>query len=120
MTEHGAGWTAGGMPPDAVKPMVEKVQSAWSDAGRDGRAKIVALTYFSLGDTLEESRRYLLSYYEPMGGEMPGIIAENALRSADAVSAAVGAYADVGVDELIFDPTVSDPQQVDLLAEAVL
>jgi hypothetical protein len=30
----------------------------------------------------------------------------------------VKAYADAGVDELFLDPTVADPDQVDLLAEA--
>ena len=119
VVEFGSGWTAGGLPPDAVGPMVEKVQSVWSQAGREGRARIVALTYFSLGDTLDESRRSLLDYYQPMGSEMAEMIAGSALRSVESITAAVDAYAQVGVDELIFDPTVSDPEQVDLLADAV-
>ncbi len=119
VVEFGVGWTAGGMPPDAVGDMAEKVQSAWSDAGRDGRAKIVALAYFSLGDTADESRRYLLDYYEPMGSDTAEMIADSALRSGDEIRGAIDAYAQAGADELILDPTVSDPEQVDLLAEAV-
>ncbi len=107
------------MPPDAVKAMVEKVQSAWSSAGREGRARIVALAYFSLGDTVDESRRSLLDYYEPMGPETAEMIAGSALRSAESIAGAVDAYAEAGVDELILDPTVSEPEQVDLLAEVV-
>ena len=118
--EFGCGWTAGGLPPEAVAPMVEKVQSAWSQAGKDGRARIVALAYFSLGDTLDDSRHYLLDYYQPLGGDVAEWIAGSALRSVDAIAGAVDAYAAIGVDELILDPTVSDPEQVDLLAQAVL
>lgn len=77
--EFGTGWTAGGLPPDAVGG--EKVQSAWTEADRDGRAKIVALAYFSLGDTLDASRQYLLDYYQPMGNETAETVAGSALRS---------------------------------------
>lgn len=55
-----------------------------------------------------------------MGHEMAEMIAGSALRSPDALRGAVQAYAEVGLTELILDPTVSDPAQVDLLAEVVL
>ena len=119
VVEFGTGWTAGGMPPDSVAPLVEKVQAAWKEAGRHGRARIVALAYVSLGDTLDVSRRYLLDYYQLMGSEVAEMIAGSALRSAEAISGALDAFAQAGVDELILDPTVGDPEQVDLLAEAV-
>lgn len=120
VVEFGAGWTAGGMPPDAVAGMAAKVRSAWSEAGREGEPRVVALTYFGLGDTVEESRGYLLDYYRPMGPDISEMIAGGALRSVEAIKAAVDAYAEIGVDELILDPTVADPAQVGLLADAVL
>ncbi len=115
-----AGWTAGGMPPDAVSGFAAKVRAAWEAAGRAGSPRIVALVYFGLGDTEDESRSNLHDYYSPMGSETAEMIAGSALRSADAVRGAVKAYADAGIDELILDPSVSDPRQVDLLAEAAL
>ena len=118
--EFGIGWTAGGLPPDAVAPMVDKVRSAWSEAGREGQPRIVALAYFGLGDTEETSRRYLLDYYTPMGNDVAEMIAGSALRSPEAITGAVEAYDQVGVDELILDPTVPDPSQVDQLADIVL
>lgn len=118
--EFGIGWTAGGLPPDAVAPMVEKVRSAWSEAGREGRPRIVALAYYSLGEVEDRSRRYLLHYYAPMGEEVAEMIAGSALRTPEAVAGAVEAFAEVGVDELMLDPTVPAPDQVDRLAEVVL
>ncbi|MBW3590368.1 MAG: hypothetical protein KY393_00700, partial [Actinobacteria bacterium] len=68
--------------------------------GRDGFARILPLP-------------------EPMGDEMAQMIAGSALQSPDAVKGAVQAFEAVGVDEFILDPTTSDPDQVDKLAEVV-
>jgi alkanesulfonate monooxygenase SsuD/methylene tetrahydromethanopterin reductase-like flavin-dependent oxidoreductase (luciferase family) len=117
VVQFAEGWTAGGLPPDAVAAMAERIQSAWTEGGRAGRAKIVALAYFSLGDTEEASRRYVLDYYGIMGNEVAEMIAGSVLRSAEAITGAIDAYAAAGVDEFILDPTVADPAQVDALAE---
>jgi alkanesulfonate monooxygenase SsuD/methylene tetrahydromethanopterin reductase-like flavin-dependent oxidoreductase (luciferase family) len=118
--EFGIGWTAGGVPPQMVAPFIERVRAAWRDAGRAGSPRIVALNYFGLGDTEERSRGYLLDYYGFLGPDLAEMIAGGAHRSAGAVRDVVAAFAEAGVDELILDPTVGDPEQVDLLAEAAL
>jgi alkanesulfonate monooxygenase SsuD/methylene tetrahydromethanopterin reductase-like flavin-dependent oxidoreductase (luciferase family) len=118
--EFGAGWTAGGVPPQMVAPFVERIRAAWRDAGREGAPRIVALNYFGLGDTEDRSRGYLLDYYGFLGPEMSQMIAGDAHRSPDAVRAVIAAFEEAGVDELILDPTIGDPEQVDLLAEVAL
>lgn len=120
VVEHGIGWTAGGMPPDAVADFADRVRSNWEDAGRDGEPRIEALAYFALGDTEEESRSNVLDYYHRMGEDTAQMIADSVMRSADEISGAVSAFADAGVDELVLDPTVGGPEQVDRLAEVVL
>jgi alkanesulfonate monooxygenase SsuD/methylene tetrahydromethanopterin reductase-like flavin-dependent oxidoreductase (luciferase family) len=118
--EFGIGWTAGGVSPQMVAPFVERVRASWRDAGREGSPRIVALNYFGLGGTEEQSRGYLLDYYGFLGPDFAEMVAGGAHRSADAVREVVAAFAEAGVDELILDPTVGDPAQVDLLAEAAL
>jgi alkanesulfonate monooxygenase SsuD/methylene tetrahydromethanopterin reductase-like flavin-dependent oxidoreductase (luciferase family) len=118
--EFGIGWTAGGVPPQMVAPFVERVRAAWRDAGREGSPRIMALNYFGLGDTEDRSRGYLLDYYGFLGPDLAEMIAGGAHRSSEAVRDVVAAFAEAGVDELILDPTVGDPAQVDLLAEAAL
>lgn len=119
VVEYGVGWTAGGAPPQMVAQFAARVRAAWREAGRAGQPRIVALNYFSLGDTEERSRGYLLDYYGILGRETAEMIAGGAHRSPQAVTDLVAAFADAGVDELILDPTVPDPDQVDLLAEVV-
>ncbi len=119
VVEFGVGWTGGGAPPDMIRAFVQDVRAGWATAGREGSPRIVVLTYFSLGETEKQSRDYLLDYYEPMG-DAAQMIAGGALRTPEAIQGAMTAFADMGVDELIFDPTVSDPDQVRLLADIAL
>jgi alkanesulfonate monooxygenase SsuD/methylene tetrahydromethanopterin reductase-like flavin-dependent oxidoreductase (luciferase family) len=118
LVEYGIGWTAGGSPPEALPEFIAKVRNAWHQT-RDGEPRFVGLRYFSLGDTEEVSRNSLMDYYKVQGSEAAERIASHALRSPEAIRDAVQAYEEVGLDELILDPTVPDPSQVDLLAEVV-
>jgi alkanesulfonate monooxygenase SsuD/methylene tetrahydromethanopterin reductase-like flavin-dependent oxidoreductase (luciferase family) len=116
----GVGWTAGGAAADQVGPFAERVRAAWKDAGRPGQPKIVALSYYSmLDDRIEESRASLLDYYAYLGEWAPKL-ADGTPRGSSAVRDSVKSFEDAGVDELIFDPTVADLREVDLLADAVL
>lgn len=116
----GVGWTAGGAPPDQVGQFVEQVRSAWKNAGCEGEPRIVALAYFSLGDdVVSESVEYLKDYYSFLG-EWADAMANGIPRTPEAVKQTVDAFAGIGVDELMLDPTVADLSQVDRLADAVL
>lgn len=116
----GGGWTIGGVAPAMAAPMIEQFRAGWNQAGGEGEPRIVALGYFSLGeDTEQESAANLRHYYEFLG-EWVDMIAMGAPRSPEAVRETAKAFEDLGVDEFIFDPTVPDVRQVDLLADAVL
>ncbi|CAM4011253.1 LLM class flavin-dependent oxidoreductase [Smaragdicoccus niigatensis] len=119
VVDHGIGWTAGGMPPDAVAEFAGKVRDAWTAAGREGSPRIAALMYFGLGDTEQQSHANIVDYYKPMGDEVANMIAGSAARSADAIRGAIAGFEAAGVDEFYLNPTVADPDQVNLLAEAV-
>ena len=118
--KYGIGYTAGGAPPEMVAPIAEKVRTSWREAGRDGEPRLVALSYFALGSRAEQgAAKYLKDYYGFLG-EWADRIAESAPTSTDAVKDIATKFQDIGVDELIFDPTIAELDQVDHLAEAVL
>jgi alkanesulfonate monooxygenase SsuD/methylene tetrahydromethanopterin reductase-like flavin-dependent oxidoreductase (luciferase family) len=116
--EYGDGWTVGGATPEMAAPMIEKVRRAWQDAGREGEPRIAALVYFGLGDP-DESRASLRKYYGFLG-EWVDMIVEGAARTPQAVKDVARGFADVGVTDLVFDPTIADVAEVDRLADAVL
>lgn len=115
----GAGWTIGGLPAQMAAPLIEEFRAGWKDGGGRGDPRIVALSYFSLGEgTEEESIANLRHYYGFLGDWVDGI-AMGAPRTPEAVRDTAKAFEDIGVEEFIFDPTVADVRQVDLLADAV-
>ncbi len=115
---YGDGWTAGGGSPDRTAPMIEQVRQAWRAAGREGEPRIAALVYFGLGD-VEVSKASLRSYYGFLG-QWTDMIVESAVRAPAAVKHIARGFADIGVTDLVFDPTVPELEEVDRLADAVL
>src|SRR5215208_7000779 len=117
VAKYGDGWTMGGGTPDQFKEMSANVKEAWSEAGRDGTPRLIALCYYSLGEAAKED---LGHYYAWLGDEIAGQIIGSAATDADTICAYRDAFADAGADELICFPTSTDVSQVDLLADAVL
>jgi alkanesulfonate monooxygenase SsuD/methylene tetrahydromethanopterin reductase-like flavin-dependent oxidoreductase (luciferase family) len=118
--KHGDGWIMGGGAPDQLREGADKMRAAWQAAGRDGEPRIAALAYFALGDGAREAAdAYLRHYYEWLG-EYADMIASSAAVDAETVKQYVAGFADAGCDELVLFPSNPDPDQVDLLADAVL
>jgi alkanesulfonate monooxygenase SsuD/methylene tetrahydromethanopterin reductase-like flavin-dependent oxidoreductase (luciferase family) len=113
----GIGWTAGGSGPDRAGPIAERVREAWKAAGREGRPRIVCLQYFALGDQADErAAAYLGDYYGDWGQGMAAGIP----KSEQALRETISAFEAIDADELIFDPTIGELEQVELLRKAVL
>jgi len=114
-----AGFTIGGAPPEMAGGAIQAFTDAWKRAGGEGTPRIVALTYYSLGEEhTEESLRNLRTYYGFLG-DWAEAIATGTPRTPQAVRERAVAFEELGVDELVFDPTVADLDQVDRLADAV-
>ena len=116
----GDGWTSGGGGPAMAGPFIERVRTAWKEAGRQGEPRLAALTYFSIGDDATADSMAYLRHYYAFAGDFAEQIAAGALRGKAAVRDAISAYEEIGITELYFDPTVARLDQVDRLADAVL
>jgi alkanesulfonate monooxygenase SsuD/methylene tetrahydromethanopterin reductase-like flavin-dependent oxidoreductase (luciferase family) len=116
----GDGWIAGGMPPEQFAEAVAKVKEAWLRSGREGEPRTMGLAYFSLGAEAEAGARDYLGDYSGWGGVAgAAAIAAAAAKDPEAVRQRVAAFKDAGCGELIFFPSSADPDQVDLLADAI-
>lgn len=117
--KYADGWTQGGSGPDQFKQDVAALDEAWKSAGRGGDPYKMALIYFSLGpDGQKNAEHDLGAYYEWLGEEIRDMIVNSAAKDADTVKQYMAAFEGAGCDELIFFPAASDPEQVDLLADA--
>jgi alkanesulfonate monooxygenase SsuD/methylene tetrahydromethanopterin reductase-like flavin-dependent oxidoreductase (luciferase family) len=113
----GIGWTVGGAPPERGGPFAERVRKAWAEAGREGKPRIVGLTYFGLAqDALDRATKYLGDYY----GEFGAQIAQYIPKDPRALKDAVKKFEDFGFDLLFLDPTSGDLEEIGRAADAAL
>jgi len=114
------GWFMGGGTPDMFAAGAAAVDKAWTEAGRPGKARKLSLAYFALGpDARNQADNYLLHYYGWLG-DVARQIAASAAVNTETVKGYADAFAAAGCDELIFIPTTAAPDQIGLLASAVL
>ena len=117
--QHGAGWMMGGGTPDMFKEAMPKLDAAWKEAGRQGEPRRMALGYYSLGPNAEKNANENLGHYYAWLGDYAQQIADSAAKDADTVKQYAAAFEEAGVDEFVFFPASSDPDQVALLREAL-
>lgn len=117
---HADGWTMGGGTPDMFKEASAELDEAWSAAGRDGSPRKVALFYFALGDDAAQVAQDSLGDYYSFLGDYASQIVDSAAKDADTLKGYKAAFEEAGADEIVCFPASSDPDQVELLAEAVL
>jgi alkanesulfonate monooxygenase SsuD/methylene tetrahydromethanopterin reductase-like flavin-dependent oxidoreductase (luciferase family) len=117
MARAADGYVHGGGPPRAFAGAAAKAWAAWRDLERPGRPQLWGQGYFALGDP-EAGDAYLRDYYAFTGPFAARIAAGN-LTSGRAVRDFVRGYAEAGCDHLVLLPTVSDPAQLDRLADVL-
>src|SRR5215218_3299499 len=106
-----------GGPPLLFAGAAAKAWAAWRDLERPGRPQLWGQGYFALGDA-GAGAAYLRDYYAFTGPFAERIAAGN-LTSGRAVKDFVHGYEDAGCDHLVLLPTVSDPAQLDRLADVL-
>jgi alkanesulfonate monooxygenase SsuD/methylene tetrahydromethanopterin reductase-like flavin-dependent oxidoreductase (luciferase family) len=119
VARFGDGWTMGGGPPEAFEEVAGRVKQAWSDAGREGAPRLMALCYFALGDGAREAADWYIHDYYAFIREAADQVAKGAAVGEGMAQQYRDAFAAAGADELIYFPCSPDPAQVDLLADAV-
>jgi alkanesulfonate monooxygenase SsuD/methylene tetrahydromethanopterin reductase-like flavin-dependent oxidoreductase (luciferase family) len=117
MARGADGYVHGGGPPRAFAGAAARAWAAWRDLERPGRPQLWGQGYFALGDA-DAGDAYLRDYYA-FTGPFAGKIAAGNLTSGRAVKDLVRGYEDAGCDHLVLLPTVSDPAQLDRLADVL-
>ncbi|GAA0450504.1 luciferase [Paractinoplanes deccanensis] len=119
MATWGDGYIAPATAPAYLAQNFDNARKAWTEAGRDGSPRLAAIAYFAFGD-IERGRAGVADYYSPAPAEYREVVVGSIAGGAEAARAAVKAFADLGVDELVFQPATADEDEVERLAEAVL
>lgn len=118
MARWGEGYIGGTMPAAMVAGSFDAARAAWTENGRPGAPKIVALAYFALGDP-EQGRANVLDYYSVFG-DFAAAVAAGVRTTPDEVRQVVKDFDGIGADELIFATSTDNLDDIAALAEAVL
>jgi alkanesulfonate monooxygenase SsuD/methylene tetrahydromethanopterin reductase-like flavin-dependent oxidoreductase (luciferase family) len=115
-----AGWAAPGIEPEEALAAADRVCQVWSAAGHPGRPRLVMILRFALGDDVwEASAAYVRDYFSVLGAEEAEFFAQSTPRDEKTITEAARLFEDYGVDELILNPTVIEPSQIDRLADII-
>jgi alkanesulfonate monooxygenase SsuD/methylene tetrahydromethanopterin reductase-like flavin-dependent oxidoreductase (luciferase family) len=118
--QHGIGWIAGGSSGSTYRDLLTTARRQWTEAGRSGHLRAVALAYFCLGPNgRERAGDYLRDYYAYIGPKAEKLAATVAVTP-DRIREVVADYTQAGCDELVLVPCAGDVDQVERLASAVL
>ena len=113
------GFISGGVAdPEQVRQMFDLAEESWRAEGRDGKPRLVATLYYSLGPNAARGGDYIRDYYSYFGPAADDM-ARAIPSSPDAVEELIRGFGDVGADEVVCWPTVAELEQVDRLAEVV-
>jgi alkanesulfonate monooxygenase SsuD/methylene tetrahydromethanopterin reductase-like flavin-dependent oxidoreductase (luciferase family) len=119
MARYGDGWIMHSATPATFPDPAKQADEAWERAGRNGKPRKASLAYYSLGPDAKAQAEVGLGHYDAWLGEYAAQVVQGAATSPGMVQRYVEGFAEAGCDELIFFPSSKDPEQVDLLAEAV-
>ncbi len=117
---YGDGWTMGGGTPDMFTEALEKLNSAWRDAGRDGKPRTLALFYFALGEDVQDAAKANIGDYYAFLGDYADQVVQSMAGDAETIKQYLSAFESAGADEVICFPACTDPGQVEQLAKAAL
>ncbi len=115
---YGAGWIMGGGTPEQFSEARPQVLEAWEAEGREGKPKLAALVYYSLGSGSERGVENVRHYYDWLG-EYGDQIAASVATDADTVKQYAAGFEEAGCDELIMFAGTGDTDQVTGLREAL-
>ena len=113
----GDGFVAGGGGgPAGAEAGYRMVEEAWRESGRSGKPRFVGIGYFALGPGgLEKGSEVIRSYY----GARAESVLNNTASTPEQVKSTIQSFADVGLDEYVFMPSIPELEQVGRLADAV-
>jgi alkanesulfonate monooxygenase SsuD/methylene tetrahydromethanopterin reductase-like flavin-dependent oxidoreductase (luciferase family) len=115
----GDGFLSGGRGPSQASQNYKIAEQAWVAAGRTGKPRFVAATYFALGPNgAESAARFIGSYYSYMGPAVENMV-QTVPSTPEALKNAIQTFTDIGVDELLLWPTSMDLEQIDRVTDLV-
>ena len=103
----------------AVKELYDMALESWHLHKREGTLRLAGVASYALGpDAADKVGGYIRHYYSFLG-ETAETMAQNAISTPEAVKDTIRDMESIGMDEVVFLPSVSEMDQLDRLADII-
>ena len=116
MAKWGTGYIGGSLPAGMVAGAFDGARTAWTEAGREGKPRLIAIAYFAVHDG-DTGRANVHDYYSFLDPSFTSMVTDNVAVGPAAIAETVKAFEEIGADELVFNPTTADPDEIERLAD---
>jgi alkanesulfonate monooxygenase SsuD/methylene tetrahydromethanopterin reductase-like flavin-dependent oxidoreductase (luciferase family) len=103
----------------AVQDLYSVAEESWDAAGRPGRPRLAGVASYALGPNAEEKVGGYMRHYYAFLGEAADTMARNAISSPEAVKDTIRDMEGIGMDEVVFLPSVAEMDQLERLADII-
>ena len=106
--------------PSTRRQVLHMVVEAWKEAGRPGKPRLVSSIEYAFGPAApKRAAASLRRYYSYLGDQRAEMISRSVISSPQALKADIQAFADIGLDELLIFPVVSEMEQFNRLRDVI-
>ena len=116
---HANGFIAAASNPHGVDELYQVALQSWEAQGRSGRPRLAGVSSYALGpNSADKVGGYIRHYYSFLG-DAAETMARNAISTPEAVKDTIRDMEGIGMDEVVFLPSVADLDQLERLADIV-
>ncbi len=103
----------------AVQELYSVAAESWDAAGRSGRPRLAGVASYALGPNAKDMVGGYIRHYYSFLGEAADTMARNAISSPEAVKDTIRDMEGIGMDEVVFLPSVAEMDQLERLADII-
>ena len=103
----------------AVEELFAVVQESWDNNARPGRPRLAGVASYALGPNASDQVGGYIRHYYSFLGEAAEQMARNAISTPEAVKDTIRDMEGIGMDEVVFLPSVAEMDQLERLADVI-
>ncbi len=117
--KYADGFIAAASNPHGVQELYSVAVQSWEAEGRSGAPRLAGVASYALGpDAADKVGGYIRHYYSFLG-DTAEQMARNAISTPEAVKDTIRDMESIGMDEVVFLPSVADLDQLERLADII-
>ena len=113
------GFIAAASNPHGVDELYQVALESWESQGRSGRPRLAGVASYALGPNAADKVGGYIRHYYSFLGDTAVAMASNAISTPEAVKDTIRDMEGIGMDEVVFLPSVSDIDQLERLADVL-